>query len=487
MKDNNIWQAVIGLEIHVQLNTKTKLFSPAPNLFGSEPNENISEICTGMPGSLPILNKKAVRKAILFGLAIDADIARETSFDRKSYFYPDSPRNFQITQFRQPIIKKGRVKAVVEEEEKTFEVSHAHLEDDAGMLKHFSSFAGIDYNRAGVPLLEIVSEPCIHSAKEASAYAKAIKAIFQYIDASDCNMDEGSLRIDVNVSVRPRGSNELRPKTEIKNVNSFHFMELAIESEMERQIEIYTENHHKKPSELIQQATYRWDPEKKRNRLMRKKERAADYRYFPEPDIPPLYISDAIIESIRESLPELPRERFHRYVSQLQLSEYNAAILVEDKQLSDYFEEALAYTDDAKALCNWITVEFAGRLKESGQTLQKLGIAPQSVAELVDLIKKGTVTGRIAKSIADDMVVNPSKTPKKIIQENPDYTPMNDASAIGQIVDKVVASYPDSIKDYKAGRTKALAFLVGQVMKETRGKASPEIVNQLLRKKIDNS
>jgi aspartyl-tRNA(Asn)/glutamyl-tRNA(Gln) amidotransferase subunit B len=478
------WEAIIGLEIHLQLNTQSKLFSSAPNHFGDDPNVNISEVCTGLPGSLPVLNEEAVKKAVLFGLSIDADIAPVTSFDRKSYFYPDSPRNFQITQFRQPIIRNGEVPVNMSGEIKHFSISQAHLEDDAGMLKHFNAFAAVDYNRAGVPLIEIVSQPCMHSAKEASSYAKAVRAIFQYLDASDCNMEEGSLRIDVNVSVRKKGETDLRTKIEIKNINSFHYMELAIDAEIERQISLYEEHHSKDPKEVIKPGTYRWDPDAKTTILMRTKERAEDYRYFPEPDIPPFYITPAYLESVRKELPELPHERFDRYTTSLSLSAYNAQILIEDKILSDYFEEALNHTSDAKSLCNWITVEFAGKLKDSGKNLRSIGIAPKSVAQLVECINQGTITGKIAKSIADDMIENPSKNPHQIIQENPDYVPMNDESELEAIIDQILKDNPNSIQDYRAGRTKALAFLVGQVMKQTRGKASPDIVNKILKNKI---
>lgn len=484
MHEKDKWEAVIGLEIHVQLNTQSKLFSTAPNRFGDEPNVNISEICTGMPGSLPLLNRGAVKKAILFGLAIGAEISRFTLFDRKSYFYPDSPRNYQITQFHHPIIRNGSITVDVDGEEKEFFISHAHLEDDAGMLKHFNSFAGIDYNRAGVPLIEIVSTPCLKTPKEASLYAKTVKAIFQYLDASDCNMEEGSLRIDANISVRPKGSKELRNKIEIKNINSFSYMEMALEAEKKRQIDLYMEHKRKDPKDIISPGTYRWDPETKTTVLMRSKERAEDYRYFPEPDLPPVILTDEYIASIRKQLPELPHERYERYIESLQLTPYNALLLVQDKKLSDYFEKALQFTKHAKQLCNWITVEFTGRLKESGETLQSIGMPPKSIATLVNLIEEGTITGKIAKSLADDMIVDPKKDPQELIKENPDYVPMSDISTIEPLVDQVLEQFPDSIKDYKKGKTKAFAFLVGQVMRLTKGKASPDIVNHLLQKKI---
>lgn len=475
----DLWEPVIGLEIHVQLNTKTKIFSSAPNRFGDEPNINISPVCTGQPGALPVLNREVVRKAVQFGLAIGSEISKISTFDRKSYFYPDSPRNFQITQFENPLIKGGQVVT----EEKTFAVNRAHIEDDAGMLKHFTHFAGIDYSRAGAPLIEIVSEPCIHSAKEAVAYATAIRAILLYLDASDCNMEEGSLRMDANISVRPKGEKALRPRIEIKNMNSFTFMEMAIDAEISRQISLYLNNPHKSPIDLIPPGTYRWDPENRQTVLMRTKESADDYRYFPEPDLPPLVLTDSYIDEIRASLPELPADRLRRYVSDLGLSEYAATTLINDKVLSDYFEEALKLCKGARLLCNWITVEFAGRLKESGKTLMSLGILPSHLAKLVNMIEKNQITGRIAKSVADDMVVHP-RDPEIIVRENPDYQPTSDIASIEPLVDQVLAENPQSVADFKAGREKAFAFLVGSVMKLTRGKASPQVVNELLHKKM---
>lgn len=480
MSEPEEWEPVIGLEIHVQLNTKSKMFSPAPNHFGNEPNTNISFVCTGQPGALPVINKEAVRKAVQFGCAVNAEIAPVSTFDRKSYFYPDSPRNFQITQFENPIIIGGSVQASVENVIKTFEIHHAHLEDDAGMLKHFTSFAGVDYNRAGVPLIEIVSQPCMHSAQDAVAYASAIKAIMEYLGASDCNMEEGSLRVDCNVSVRPKGETKLRNKIEIKNMNSFHNMEMAIESEIRRQVAIYKRD----PTAVLPKGTYRFDLDKKETVLMRMKEEAEDYRYFPEPDLVPLILSASFIEEIRRTLPELPAQRLHRYIENLQISAYSAAILINDKPLCDYFEEALKGCNNPRALCNWITVEFVGRLKESGKSLRESGILPHHVTELVDLIDKGTITGRMAKQIADDMVASPGKAPSEIVSANPDYQPVSDTGAIEAMIDEVLAENPQSIADFKAGKTKAYAHLVGQVMKKCRGKADPAILNEILKKKI---
>lgn len=483
---NEAWEPVIGLEIHVQLNTKSKLFSSAPNRFGDEPNSNITDVCTGQPGALPVLNKEAIFKATQFGLAINAKIEKVSSFDRKSYFYPDSPRNFQITQFYKPIITGGTVIATIDGEKKSFEVEHAHIEDDAGMLKHFSSFAGIDYNRAGDPLIEIVSKPVFHSGKEASAYAMAIKAIMQYIDASECNMEEGHMRFDVNISVRKKGEKTLRNKVEIKNLNSFNFLELSIEAEEKRQISIYEGNPTGNIKNLILPSTYRYDPQTKQNVLMRSKESAEDYRYFPEPDLPPVVITQEYITKAKELMPELPHQRFERYLKDYNLSEYNASLLVNEKSLSDYFEKALKNCNNYQAVCNWITIEFAGRLKEKGESLMSLNIPPSHISKLVNLIDSGKITGRIAKSIADDMIAAPQKDPEEIVKSNPNYSPITDSSFIEPIVDQVIKDNPDSITDYKNGKTKAFAFLVGQVMKQTKGKASPEMVNELLKKKINS-
>ena len=473
--DYKLWEPVIGLEIHCQLKTRTKLFSSAPNRFGDEPNTNVGIVDTGQPGTLPKLNREAVRKAVMFGCAIDADITPTSTFDRKSYFYPDSPRNFQITQFYHPIIRGGHVIA----DGKTFPISHAHLEDDAGMLRHFSSFAGVDFNRAGVPLIEIVSEPCMHSPKEATAYATAIRAIMEYLGASDCNMEEGSLRIDVNVSVRKKGETALRTKCEIKNLNSFTTMELAIEAEIRRQIFEYTEH----PNREIESATYRFDLETGQTVLMRSKIEAMDYRYCPEPDLPPLVLTPEYIDEIRSNLPELPQARYNRYI-ELGLGEYNASLLVNDKALSDYFEEALAHTSHTQSLVNWVTVEFVGRLKDSGKHLAHIGLPPIHIATLVNLIHDGTISGKIAKKVADEMMVDPSSDPKTIVSNNPDYQPLSDVATIEPIIDQVLADNPQSITDYHAGKDRAFNYLVGQIMKLTKGKASPDVVKELLSKKL---
>jgi len=474
------WEPVIGLEIHVQLNTKTKMFGSEPYLFGGEPNTDIGVVSTGQPGTLPTINKEAVYKAIQFGCAVHANIALVSRFDRKSYFYPDNPKNFQITQFDHPIVTGGMVTCDYEGKTRHFKINRAHLEEDAGMLKHFTTFSGVDYNRAGVPLLEIVSEACMHSPKEASAYAQAIKAIMEYLDASDCNMEEGSLRVDANISVRMKHETGLRNKIEIKNMNSFSNMEAAIESEIRRQIEFYTLHPHG----ILEKGTYRFDPEEGKVILMRIKEEAEDYRYFPEPDLPPIVLTQAQIEEIKSALPELPHARYHRYLSKLHLPEQSAAILIHSKKLADYFEEALQLCPNARTLANWITIEFAGRIKDSGKNLWEMGISSSHVAELVSLIEQGTITGKIAKDVADDMVAKPGVSPIEIVKNNPDYQPIQDTNAIEAFVDQALAENPDAVRDFKAGKEKSFGFLVGQVMKLCRGKASPAVVNELLLKKI---
>ena len=487
MKEHTIWEPVIGLEIHAQLNTRSKLFSPAPNRFGDEPNTNISYVCTGQPGTLPILNKEAVKKGVQFGLAIGSDIALLSAFARKSYFYPDTPRNFQITQFENPLIRGGSITIDIDGIAKRFPIKEAHIEDDAGMLRHFTHFAGVDYNRAGAPLIEIVSEPCFHSAKEASLYAMEVRAILLYLDACDGNMEEGSLRIDGNVSVRLKGENILRPRAEIKNLNSFSFLEMAIESEITRQIALYEKEPNRPHLELIPPGTYRWDPDAKQAILMRAKESSDDYRYFPEPDLPPIFLTTSYIDELRSTLPELPRDRFKRYVSDLALNNQSAYVLTQEKKLSDYFEEANTICKSPKNLCNWMIVEFVGRLKDTGKKFVDLGISPKHLASFIQMIDQGKITGPIAKQVADEMVASPWKDPERIVKENPNYQPLDDAETIEKFVDEVLAANQQSILDFQAGKERAFGFLVGQVMKLTQGKASPSIVNSLLRQKLQKS
>ncbi len=478
------WESVIGLEVHVELNTASKLFSSARNRFGDEPNTNISPVCTGIPGTLPVLNKEAVRKAVLFGCAVNGDVSLFSRFDRKSYFYPDSPRNFQITQFDHPIVRGGRVKAIVQGEEKHFDLAQTHLEDDAGMLKHFGEFAGVDYNRAGVPLIEIVSKPCMFSPEDAVGYATALVSLIDYIGISDCNMEEGSVRFDVNISVRPKGSSELRSKIEIKNMNSFAFMAQALEAEKKRQVDEYLAHPSQDPKTVICPATYRWDPERKRTVLMRLKESAEDYKYFIEPDLPVLQLTEEYIEEVKSSLPELPYDKFLRYVSDYHLAEDIAEILISDKHTASFFEAAGKECRHFRALSNWITVEFAGRCKNLGKKLPFSGILPEHIAQLVNYIDSGLITGKIAKDIADMMMESPGESPEAILKQHPEMLPMTDESLLSSVITEVVAANPESVADYRNGKAKALGFLIGQIMKRTEGKAPPKRVNELLLKEL---
>ena len=478
------WEAIIGLEIHAQLNTASKLFSSDRNRFGDDPNTNISEVSVALPGSLPVLNKEAVKKAIRFGLAIQGHVQLWSRFDRKSYFYPDCPRNFQITQFDFPIIKGGIVTALVNGEEKQFSIRCVQLEDDAGMLKHFSTCAGIDFNRAGAPLIEIVSDPCMRSAKEAVAYATGVRSILDYIDACDCNMQEGSLRFDVNVSVRKTSETGFRNKVEIKNLNSFSNMESAIEHEIPRQIALYTSNPGKDPAHVLPPSTYRWDPDLGVTVLMRSKEGPADYRYFPEPDLLPLVVTQEDVDAERVKLPELPLEKERRYVREYGLSPLQSYFLTSDKKMADYYEQALSFCHQPKAIANWIAVEFTGRLKEKGKVIWGSGIPPSDVAVLVGMIQEGVITGKIAKSVADDMVAQPGVSPRAIVENKPLYRPFDDTEQLLRIVEEVIAENTQLVQEVLAGRERVFAFLVGQVMKKTKGSAPPDRVNSLLREAI---
>lgn len=484
MTEHRGWEPVIGLEIHAQLNTKSKLFSSDLNRFGDEPNTNISEVSVAIPGALPVVNREAVRKAVQFGLAVKGDVQMWSRFDRKSYFYPDCPRNFQITQFDHPIVLGGAVIALVDGEEHRFAITKIQLEDDAGMLKHFSSFAGVDFNRAGVPLIEIVSEPCMRSAKEAVAYATAVRSILDYLDASDCNMEEGSIRFDVNVSVRRVGEKGLRNRIEIKNMNSFSNLEMAIGHEIERQIALYEAAPQTDPALVISRCTYRWDPDREETVLMRTKEDAEDYRYFPEPDLPPLVLTREEIERERASLSELPLDKERRFVNEFGLSAQQSYFLTSDKKMAVFFEQTLAVCHQPKMVANWIAVEFTGRLKEIGKSVWDSGIRPIDVGELIQMIQDGSITGKIAKSVADDMVESPGVSPRVIVDRNPSYKPMSDIGHLREVVAEVVAANTQSIRDFIAGRDRAFGYLVGQVMKKTGGSAQPDQVNTLLREAI---
>ncbi len=480
------WEPIIGLEIHAQLNTASKLFSSDANRFGDAPNSNISELSVALPGSLPVLNKEAVRKAVLFGLAVSGDVQLVSRFDRKSYFYPDCPRNYQITQYDHPLIRGGCVRALVQGIEKQFQINRIQLEDDAGMLKHFSQFAGVDFNRSGVPLIEIVSEPCMHSAQDAVAYAMAIRSILDYLDVSDCNMEEGSIRFDVNVSVRKKGETGLRNRIEIKNMNSFSNLEEAINHEIERQIEIYEKDPVTPHKQLVLQSTYRWDQETLKTVLMRSKEDAEDYRYFPDPDLLPLVLTKTEVQELQKKVPELPLEKEKRYIHELGLSELQSYFLTSNKKMATFFEEALQYCSEPKHVANWIAVEFTGRLKEQGMAIYESAITPKAVGQLVHmLVVSKEITGPSAKFVADKMVLHPNLSPQEIVQAHPHLKPVHDKEFISNIAEKVVLANGPTVQEYLKGRDRVFAFLVGQVMKETKGSASPDAVNSALKDAIE--
>ncbi len=481
--DYEEFEAIIGLEIHCTLNTKTKLFGREPNYFGAEPNSNIGYVDTGQPGILPVLNKEAVKKAITFGLAVNGTINEVSYFDRKSYFYPDCPFNYQITQFYHPIITGGFITCDVEGVLKTFTIEHTHLENDAGKLVHFPEFTGVDFNRSGAPLIEIVSDPCMRSPKEASAYASTIRSILEYMECSYCNMQEGHFRMDANISVRLKGEKHLRPKAEIKNMNSFTNMEFAIETEIQSQIAFYRKN----PTGIIKTGTYRFDLEKQKTILMRAKESAEDYRYFPEPDLPPLVLDKSFIDEIKKNLKELPLKKAHRFIHDLGLSPYFTNLLIADKALCDFFEEGYRHCTHPKAYCNWVVVEFTARANEKNIHVKDLEISPVSIAHLVNMIEKGRITGKMAKEIADLMVENPKMSPEEIADSDSKFKLMGDHNALETIIDSILKENLESIRDFKNGKDKAFQFLVGEVMKKTRGSASPPLVKELLTKKIHSS
>lgn len=480
------WEAVIGLETHALLNTKSKLFSRAPNSYSVEPNTNISVGCTAQPGTLPILNKEAVFKAVQFGCAIGGKINKKSRFDRKTYFYPDNPRNFQITQFERPLICGGAITTDLSGKMLTFQIEKAHLEDDSGTLKHLAGFTGIDYNRAGAPLIEIISAPCIHSASEAIAYAIQIRTLLLYIGVSDCNMESGGLRFDVNISVRKKGETSLRPKIEIKNMNSFRHIEQAIEVEIERQIKLYESHPHTEPEKLITPETYRFDVATQKPILMRRKEGAEDYLYFPEPDLPPIVLTDEYIEQVKLHLPELPQTRYAKYTEKYALPPLLARILINNKPLSDYYDKASLSTDNHRSLCNWIVSEFPGKLKELGKTLPESGILPEHISELVKLIDSGKTTGHIAKKLADLMIANPSLSPVELLHQNPNLESITDPIAITALIDKALEENPKLLTELKTGNQKASRALIGQVLKLSNGKASPELIQLLINQKLSD-
>lgn len=478
------YEAVIGLEVHTELQTKTKIFCSCRTSFGADPNTNVCPVCLGLPGVLPVLNKKVLEYAVRAGLALNCEISRFSKFDRKNYYYPDLPKNFQTSQFDLPICEHGYLDVEVEGEKRRIRITRAHMEEDAGKLVHHgtsitdSDYSLVDYNRTGTPLLEIVSEPDMRSAKEAVAYMEKMRAILQYVGISDCRMEEGSLRCDANVSVRPVGQKELGTKTEIKNINSFKGVERAIEYEAMRQAELLEDGGK------VVQETRTWDEKEGVTKSMRTKEEANDYRYFPEPDLVPFTVSDEYIENIRKSLPELPDARKERYMKEFGLSSEDAVFMTNDKATADYFEAAVDAGADPKACVNWLMGEFASLLSTDGIEIAKAPVSAENLAALLKLISKGTISGKIAKKVFATMWKE-GGNPEEIVKAQ-GLVQISDTAELSKLVDEVVGKNPKAVEDFKAGKKKAVGALVGQIMKATKGKANPRVINELLNKKLQS-
>lgn len=478
-----MYEAVIGLEVHVQLSTDSKIFSGSSTDFGGEPNTQASLIDLGMPGVLPVPNAKAFEMAVKFGLAIDAEIGQQSIFDRKNYFYPDLPKGYQISQFEKPIVGPGRVLISLEDgTEKTINVTRAHLEEDAGKSIHdaFDGMTGIDLNRAGTPLLEIVSEPELRSAKEAIAYLKVIHSIIRYLDISDGNMAEGSMRCDCNVSIRPRGSETLGTRTEIKNLNSFRFVEKAINTEINRQIEILEDGGR------VIQETRLYDPDKDETRSMRSKEEANDYRYFPDPDLLPVVLDDNFISACRDALPELPEARKARYISEYGITGYDAGVLVADRDVADYFAEVANTSGEGKLAANWVMGSILAELNQTGGSITDFSVTAKQLSELIGRIKDNTLNSKTAKTVFEAMLAGDGEV--DAIIEFKGLVQFTDTGTIEAFVDEVIAGNPEQVTNYRAAsedkQVKMLGFFVGQVMKRSQGRANPQAVNQILSAKL---
>ena len=473
------WEAVIGLEVHVSLSTNTKLFSGTASIFGAEPNTEANIFDLAMPGTLPVLNKEALRMAVKFGLAIDAEIGKRSVFDRKNYFYPDLPKGYQVTQLNFPTVGKGSLTITLEDgSERQIGVTRAHIEENAGKSLHedFHGMSGIDLNRSGEPLLEIVSEPEIRNAKEAVAYLKKLHAIVRYLDISDAIMAQGSMRCDVNVSIRPKGSTELGTRTELKNINSFRFVEKAINSEIQRQQDVLEDGGN------VIQETRRYDAERDTSSPMRSKEFANDYRYFPEPDLLPVEIDDTYIDAIRASLPELPDAKSARFVSEYGLSDYDAGVLTATREMAEYFETVARSSGDAKMAANWVNGDLQAALNKNNWVLAESPIQAERLAGLIQRIKDDTISGKIGKTVFEAMLEDGSDVDQII--ESRGLKQVTDSGAIESLVDEVITNHPEQVQQFRDGKEAVLGFLVGQAMKLSQGKANPGQVNQLLREKM---
>ena len=472
------YETVIGLEVHVELATKTKIFCSCSTEFGGAPNTHTCPVCTGMPGSLPVLNKQVVEYAMAIGLATNCEITRVCKFDRKNYFYPDNPQNYQISQLYLPIARNGYVEIEVGNTQKKVRIHEMHMEEDAGKLIHdeWDDTSLVDYNRSGVPLVEIVSEPDMRSADEVIAYLEKLRTIIQYLGASDCKLQEGSMRADVNLSVREVGTDAFGTRTEMKNLNSFKAIARAIEGERERQIELLEEG------KAVIQETRRWDDNKESSHAMRSKEDAQDYRYFPEPDLVPIVIGDEWIEKIRSRQPEFRDEKLERYKKEFDIPQYDAEILTESKHMADLFEKTTAICGKPKKVSNWLMVETMRLLKEHGMEAEDIRFSPENLAKLIALTEAGTINSSVAKEVFEQ-IFETDVDPDQYVEEHGLKT-VNDEGALEEVLMKVIADHPQAVADYKGGKEKALGALVGQTMKAMKGKANPGMVNQKLREML---
>ena len=474
------WETVIGLETHVELSTQTKIFCSCTTAFGGEPNTHCCPVCTGMPGTLPVVNERVLEFAVKAGLALHGEITRRCKFDRKNYFYPDLPKAYQVSQLYLPIVRNGRVPIRTESGgEKVIRIHELHMEEDAGKLVHdpWIDQTRCDYNRCGVPLIEIVTEPDFRSGEEVIAYLEKLRSTLQYLGVSDCKMQEGSLRCDVNLSVRPAGSAELGTRTEMKNLNSFKAIARSIEYEAKRQIELIEEGRR------VVQETRRWDENKDATFAMRSKENAQDYRYFPEPDIPPLEISEDYLERLRKEQPELAEARMARYQADWGLPVYDTQMLTSQKALAEFFEATVALGAPPKQAANWIMGEVLRRLSADGLEAKDMALTPRTLACLIELVQEGKLNRNTAVRVFDAVFADDGDVDAYVKEHGLEQ--VSDAGLVGSVVDKVLAANPKSIQDFKAGKEKAFGFLVGQVMRELKGQASPQVVHQALRERLE--
>lgn len=473
------FETVIGLEVHVELSTESKIFCNCSTKFGSPPNSQTCPICLGHPGGLPVLNEQALRYAIKAALALNCTVDEETKFDRKNYFYPDSPKAYQISQDDQPIGRNGWIEIEVDGEKKRIGIMRLHLEEDAGKLIHAEGehYSLVDFNRVGTPLVEIVSDPDLRSPEEAYAYLEKLKSILSYTDVSDLRMEQGSLRCDANISIRPVGQKEFGTKVELKNMNTFKGVQRALEYEEHRQARVLLAGGE------VNQETRRWDEARGQTQTLRDKEEANDYRYFPDPDLAKIRISPELLAEIKSEIPELPDARRERYMSEYGLSAYDAGVLTASKAIADFFEETTKHCQDAKQVANWIMGEVLAYLNAHEQEITDISLTPLNLGKLIDLIEKGTISGKIAKSIFPEMIET-GADPVKIVEEK-GLVQISDVGELTKIVVEVIENNPQSVADYKDGKAKAIGYLVGQVMKATKGKANPQMVNQLLVEEIN--